>query len=128
MAPPPDDALWNTLGQIMKFDVSLPADEDVSTPVENLCFDSNPAGVPKFSDEEVAKNRQVFAKEEVTGLLVCATGDDDCDPFGDLGPLAAVLDNEYGNFEEGKGWAKPITENVPVNQVEEWEVINISGK
>lgn len=120
VAPPPDDALWNTLGQIMKFDVSLPADEDVSTPVENLCFDSNPAGVPKFSDEEVAKNRQVFAKEEVTGPLIGAAND--------LGPLAAVLDNEYGNPEEGKGWAKPITENVPVDQVEEWEVINISGK
>ena len=86
---------------------------DLSTPVEQLCFDVNPGGVPTFS--VVDKYRQVFTKEEVTDI-------------DKLGPFAAVLDNEYGNPEEGKTWAMPITEVVKKDQVEEWEVINISGK
>ena len=55
----------------------------------------------------------------------CDAYDNEC---RDLGPFAAVLDNIRGDPEDGKTWSLPITENIPVDQVEEWEVINISGK
>lgn len=117
-------APWNTLGQLMRFDVELEEDlDDISTPVEGLCFSQDPGGVPKFDPEEdkIEETRKVYAKEEVT--------------FEEsLGPLAAVLDNECNrttNSEcelEGKTWSEPITENVAVDTIEEWDVINLSGK
>jgi hypothetical protein len=102
----------------MRFDVELEEDsDDISTPVEELCFSQDPGGVPKF---EPAIARKVYAKEEVT--------DEES-----LGPLAAVLDNECDSTVpdcelEGKTWSMPITENVAVNKIEEWDVINLSGK
>ena len=108
----------------MRFDVELEEDsDDISTPVEELCFSQNPGGVPKFDPEDPeVVIRKVYAKEEVT--------------FEEsLGPLAAVLDNECNRTDpesecelEGKTWSMPITENVAVNKIEEWDVINLSGK
>ena len=109
-------AEFNKLGQIMRFDVSLEQDpDDISTPTDLLCFDPNPGGIPTFPDPN--EYRKVFLKEEITTL-----------PDEALGPLAAVLDNVYGPRDEGKGWAKPITETIPRNQVEQWAVVNLSGK
>jgi len=90
----------------MRFDVELEEDlDDISTPVEKLCFSQDPGGVPKFDPEDPeVVIRKVYAKEEVT--------DEES-----LGPLAAVLDNECDSTVpdcelEGKTWSMPITENV----------------
>jgi len=102
---------FDTLGQLLKFNVSLEEDTgDVSTPPNELCFDENPGGVAKF--DKVDTYRSVFLKEEVTDVL---------------GPYAAVLDNIFGNPEEGKGFANAITENIQLNHVEEWDVVNLSA-
>jgi len=106
---------FDTVGQLMKFNVAAREVRDDSTPPEKLCFDENPGGVAVFSSDDVKFHREVFLKEEVT-------------VGPDLGPFAAVLDNVYADAEEGKGWAKPITENIKLHHVEEWDVINISGK
>ena len=111
-------APWNTLGQLMRFDVELEEDlDDISTPVEGLCFSQDPGGVPKFDPEEdkIEETRKVYAKEEVTFEET-------------LGPLSVVLDNERTTSEEGKTWSEPITENVAVNTIEEWDVINLTRK
>mmetsp|Transcript_27204 Transcript_27204/g.58280 ORF Transcript_27204/g.58280 Transcript_27204/m.58280 type:complete len:796 (-) Transcript_27204:1505-3892(-) len=120
---PPGDGLakrapFNTLGQILRFDVSLDAGIEDSTSPDKLCFDAFPGGVEKFPP---GFERTVYLKEELT------TGEA-------LGPFAAVLDNELDNavvgkgFDEGKGWAKPITEIIPINRVEDWNIVNLSGK
>ena len=125
----PDSPSFQTTGQVMRFNVSLPFDEDdISTNVADLCFDSTPSGlVPSLADEIVdpENRRQVFLKEEVTAADVGVTLADT--------PFAAVLDNvcdvneNPDCAEEGKTWSMPITENIPVNRVEEWEVVNLSA-
>ena len=111
-------ATWETLGQLMKFDVSLAPEsdadtKDVSTAPDDLCFDAAPGGVAV--PDRVDNTRTVYLKEEVTGPV-------------DLGPFAAVLDNVEDDPEIGKGWAKPITENIKLDAVEDWDIVNLSGK
>ena len=66
-------APFETLGQLMKFNVSLEKDvNDTTTAPEELCFDNDPGGVTKFEQDEINTNRTVFLKEEVT----C-----ECNPF-----------------------------------------------
>jgi spore coat protein A len=97
--PPADPA---TTGTLMKFEVTLPLDEDVPDATVTKRTTLRPDIIPL---EQTGETRNLVLFE---GL----------DEFGRLQPL-------LGTLEEGSlAWFEPITENPMLDDVEVWEVYN----
>jgi spore coat protein A len=105
--PPADPA---TTGQVLQFRVTLPlSSTDTSTPPGQLHLPAPP------KPGSTTNTRQVSLNEAASTFP------------GFDGPVAALLGTMHPDGTPNPlGWADPITENVPVGAVEEWEMHNFT--
>ena len=98
-----------TTGQVMQFRVTLPlTGTDTSTPPDRLSLPTPPKPGPTTNVRRVSLNEEASAFP------------------GFDGPVAALLGTMSGETPASMGWADPITENVAVGAVEEWEMHNFT--
>ncbi|HZD72173.1 MAG TPA: multicopper oxidase domain-containing protein [Actinomycetes bacterium] len=100
----------DTTGQVMQFRVTLPlSGTDTSTPPEQLTLPAPPKPGPTTNTRQVSLNEAASTFNGFDGPVAALLGT--LDPDGSGNPLR---------------WADPVTENVAVGAVEEWELHNFT--